>query len=247
MGCARIVAGLVLLGILAVSCGAPDDHETVLVMAAASLTDAFAGIESAFEQANPDVDVQLNLAGSATLREQILQGAPADVFASANESTMQQLVDAGEASDPAVFATNTLAIAVPTGNPADVQGLEDLAEPDLLIGLCATGVPCGDAARASLTEAGIVAAVDTEEGDVRALLTKIEAGELDAGIVYRTDVASSNDVEAIALPTTVNPPVRYPIAVLHGAPNPTGAERLVAFVRSDEGRALLSAAGFGTP
>ena len=172
---------------MVIACSGSSVEGELLVSAAASLTDAFAEIESAFEEANPDVDVVLNLGSSSALREQILEGAPADVFASANTSNMDQVAEAGELSGEAeIFATNSLQIAVPTGNPGGVTGLEDFAREELLIGLCAEDVPCGDFGRQALAKAGVIPSIDTNEPDVRALLTKIEAGELDAGITYVT-------------------------------------------------------------
>lgn len=220
----------------------------VLVSAAASLTDAFAAIEAAFEAVNPTVDVVLNLAGSSALREQILEGAPVDVFASANLSNMDRVVGAGEvAGEPQVFAHNLLQIAVPAGNPAGVTGLGDFANPDLLIGLCAPGVPCGDFARKALEKAGVAPAVDTNEPDVRALLTKIELGELDAGITYVTDVAStSGAVAGIDIPEDLNVVAEYPIAVLAAAPNPAAAGEFVDFVLSPDGQEILSEYGFAS-
>jgi len=221
----------------------------LLVSAAASLTDAFAAVESAFEAANPGVDVVLNLGSSSSLREQILEGAPADVFASANTSNMDQVVEAGEAADdPQVFVTNLLQIAVPAGNQSGVTGLVDFAEEDLLIGLCAEDVPCGDFGREALENADVVPAIDTNEPDVRALLTKIEAGELDAGIVYVTDVLSTaGGVEGIDIPEEDNVIANYPIAALLNAPNPDAAAVFVKFVLSDEGQAILNDFGFPSP
>lgn len=221
----------------------------MLVFAAASLTDAFAQVASVFEAANPGVDVQLNLAGSSALREQVLQGAPGDVFASANPSTMEQVVEAGEVQgDPQVFVRNRLQIVVPAGNPGEVAGLADFATAELLIGLCAQGVPCGDFARESLAKADVEASIDTNEPDVRALLTKIGADELDAGIVYVTDVAAAGDrVEGIDIAAAHNVVAVYPIAVLARAPNPAGAEAFVTFVFSDQGQAILASYGFVAP
>lgn len=221
----------------------------VLVSAAASLTDAFADIEAEFESTHPDVDVVLNLGPSSGLREQILEGAPADVFASADLTNMDQVVDAGETdSAPATFALNRLQIAVPEGNPAGIDGLDDFAREDLLIGLCAEGVPCGDFGRNVLENAGVTASIDTDETDVRALLTKIEGGELDAGITYVTDVLSSDGgVEGIDIPDPVNVVAEYPIATLAGASNPEGAAAFVEFVLSEEGQATLGAHGFSSP
>lgn len=221
----------------------------VLVSAAASLTDAFAEVEVAFETANPGVDVVLNLASSSSLRDQILEGAPSDVFASANSSNMDQVVDGGEAvGDPTTFALNHLQIAVPAGNPAGITGLQDFANEDLLIGLCAEDVPCGDFGRQALANAGVIAAIDTNEPDVRALLTKIEAGELDAGITYVTDVLSSEGaVEGIVIPNELNVVAAYPIVTLAGGSNPDGATAFVAFVLSEPGQAILASYGFTSP
>jgi molybdate transport system substrate-binding protein len=221
----------------------------LFVSAAASLTDAFADMAAAFEAANPEVAVVLNLAGSSTLREQILEGAPVDVFASADVANMDQLVAAGEiAGAPSVFATNELEIAVPGGNPAGITGLPDFSRNELLLGLCREGVPCGDLARTALAKAGVTPSVDTNEPDVRALLTKVAAGELDAGITYVTDVAAAEgSVEGIAIPVDHNVLAAYPIAVLNGAPHPATASAFVAYVRSDEGLEILAGHGFGPP
>lgn len=251
------IAIVTALALLIAACGAKDGDDAtlsdssgdVLVSAAASLTDAFTAIEAAFEREHPDIDVILNLGGSSALREQIIEGAPVDVFASANVSNMAAVVDEGLVSgEPQVFARNLLQIAVPAGNPAEISGLEDFSREDLLIGLCAEAVPCGEFARESLDNAGVVATIDTNEPDVRALLTKIEAGELDAGITYVTDVASTGgSVVGIDIPASVNVVAEYPIAVLSTAPNSAAAAQFVAFILSDDGRTILAAGGFGTP
>lgn len=222
---------------------------TILVFAAASLTDAFAEVETAFEAAFPGTDVQLNLAGSSALREQILEGAPADVYASANQSNMDQVIEAGEVEGEAeVFVRNLMQIAVPAGNPGGVTGLDDLANAELLIGLCAEGVPCGDFAREALANADVDASIDTNEPDVRALLTKVGADELDAGIVYATDVAAAGDlVEGVDIGEDVNVIAAYPIAELAASPNPDGAAAFVDFVLSSEGQAILMSYGFAAP
>jgi molybdate transport system substrate-binding protein len=245
----RRSATWVIACVLIAGCADTDMSGAVLVSAAASLTDAFADIETAFEAANPGVDVVLNLGPSSALREQILEGAPADVFASANTSNMDRVVEAGEvAGEPAVFVTNLLQIAVPAGNPAGVTGLGDFADDTLLIGLCAEGVPCGDFGREALANAGVAPAIDTNEPDVRALLTKIEAGELDAGITYVTDVMSTDGaVQGVPIPDDVNVVARYPIAALADAPNPEGAAAFVEFVLSEEGQDILTSYGFSSP
>jgi molybdate transport system substrate-binding protein len=220
----------------------------ILVSAAASLTDAFAEVESAFEAANRGVDVVLNLGSSSSLREQILEGAPADVFASANTSNMDQVIEGGEAESSDIFVRNLLQIAVPAGNPAGITGLADFANEDLLIGLCAEDVPCGSFGRQALESAGVIPAIDTNEPDVRALLTKVEAGELDAGIVYLTDVLSTaGAVEGVDIPEENNVVANYPIAALVNAPNPDVAAAFVEFVLSDDGQAILTSYGFSSP
>ena len=252
-----------MLALAAVACSSDGDNETttaekadggavegeVLVFAAASLTDAFGDVKAAFEEDNPEADVQLNFGGSSALREQILAGAPADVFASANESNMAAVVDAGDIDgEPQIFVTNQLQIVVPAGNPGDVKGLDDFANDDLLIGLCAEGVPCGDFGREILEGVDVEPAIDTNEPDVRALLTKVGSDELDAGIVYVTDVTSAGDkVEGIDIPADDNVVAEYPIAEVADAPNSAGAEAFTQFVLSDEGQEILADYGFGNP
>lgn len=221
---------------------------SITVFAAASLTDAFEEVAAEFEAAHPGTTVAFGFGSSSALREQILSGAPADVFASASTPNMDQVVEAGAATEAVTFVQNRLQIAVPAGNPAGVTGLADFADEDLLIGLCAEQVPCGQFARAALANAGVTAAVDTNEPDVRALLTKIEAGELDAGIVYVTDVLVAGDaVEGIELPAAHDVVATYPIAVLTGAPNRKVAEAFVAFVLAAEGQEILASYGFDIP
>lgn len=239
---AIVLAALVLAG-----CRGPVDAELV-VSAAASLTDAFREIEADFEATNPGVDVLLNLGSSSTLREQILAGAPVDVFASANLANMEHVIEGGEAGDYEVFAHNALQIAVPAGNPAGITGLEDFADEALLIGLCGEGAPCGDFARQALARAGVVPSVDTNEPDVRALLAKLEAGELDAGITYVTDVLSTGGaVLGIDISPDDNVVAEYPIAVLSASARPAVAEAFVEFVTSEEGQAILASYGFSPP
>jgi molybdate transport system substrate-binding protein len=231
---------LVLLG----ACSGSASNQLV-VSAAASLTDAFGEIEIAFEAANPDIDVIVNTAGSPTLREQIIEGAPIDVFASANISVMDEVVAAGlTRQPPAVFARNALQVAVPLGNPAGVIGLADFGDADLLIGLCADPVPCGMLANQVLAEAGIVPEPDTREPDVRSLLTKVEAGELDAALVYATDVVGSDEVEGIDTPIAT---ADYAIAVLADSQQASSAQAFVDFVMSPTGQQLLIDHGFVTP
>jgi molybdate transport system substrate-binding protein len=237
-------AAIVVVALAA--CG-PDggDDDALLVFAAASLTDALAEVEAAFEQAEPGVDVRLNLAGSSTLREQILAGAPADVFVSADVANVATLVAEGAADgESTVVATNELQLVVPAANEAGVAGIEDLADPDLLVGLCAPEVPCGALALDVLREAGVDPAADTEEPDVRALLAKVVDGELDAGIVYRSDVVAAGDaVRGIDLPGSG--PVAEYAAVAVDADDEVAAA-FVAYL-TGAGRAILAEHGFGPP
>jgi molybdate transport system substrate-binding protein len=192
--------------------------------------------------------VVLNFGGSGALASQITAGAPADVFAAASGAPMETVTGAGDASDPAIFTTNTLELAVPSGNPSGITGLADIANPDLTIVLCDPSVPCGAAAVTLMEVAGLEPAPDSLEQDVKAVLTKIELGEADAGLVYVTDVVSAGDkVEGIEVPEAADVVNSYPIAVITGAPNPEGAQAWMDFVLSDEGQAVLATAGFVAP
>ncbi|WP_106814718.1 molybdate ABC transporter substrate-binding protein [Microbacterium timonense] len=218
------------------------------VYAAASLATAFDELATRFEEQHPSVDVQpITYDGSSTLATQIIEGAPADVFASADEKNMQKVVDAGLAGDPMLFATNTLVLVVPAGDPGGVQGLSDLADPSRTVVLCAPEVPCGAASAALLSRAGVEPRVDSYEQNVTAVLAKVAAGEADAGLVYVTDVATSDAVDALDVPGADDVVNRYPVATLTDAANPQAADAFVAFVRSDEGRRVLAGLGFGAP
>ncbi|CAN5360458.1 molybdate ABC transporter substrate-binding protein [soil metagenome] len=219
---------------------------TVTVFAAASLTDSFQAIADAFTAEHPDVTVTFNFGGSSGLATQIVEAAPADVFAAASPATMQTVTDAALTDgDPTDFATNVLEIAVAKGNPGGITGLEDFANADKTIALCAVEVPCGAAAAKLFDAAGIVPSVDTYEQDVKAVLTKVELGEVDAGVVYVTDVLDAgNAIEGIEVDSA---PVAYPIATLSASTNKEAAQAFVDFVLSDKGQSILKAAGFGTP
>jgi len=264
----RLLAIATVPALLVAACGSDEDDDAadggsatteasdqestlegdITVFAAASLTDAFDEVGAAFEKDNPDVEVEFNYGPSSGLREQILQGAPADVFASANTSNMDQVVEGGAAKDPQNFVTNQLQIAVPAGNEAGVTGLADFAQANLLIGLCAEDVPCGEFGREALANAGVTPSIDTNEADVRSLLTKVESGDLDAGIVYITDVKAAGDkVEGIDIPADDNVTATYPIAALTDSKNAEVAQAFVDFVLSDEGQAILADHGFGSP
>ncbi|MDQ2660249.1 MAG: molybdate ABC transporter substrate-binding protein [Actinomycetota bacterium] len=221
---------------------------TLTVFAAASLTEAFDELAERFEARHPHVDVVVNSGGSGALAQQIVAGAPADVFASAAEPPMQQVVNAGFAVAPIDFATNTLELVVPAGNPAAVTALDDLAAPELRVALCDPSVPCGTAAAMLLERAGVTAAPDTLESDVKAVLTKVMLGEVDAALVYRTDViAAGNAVEGIEVAGAASVVNRYPIAALTDAARTDSASDFVTFVTSTDGRSVLDAFGFGVP
>lgn len=247
----RLIAGCLVILLVApcAGAGAPGpDRVELLVAAAASLTDAFRDVETAFEDGHPGIDVVLNLGGSSLLREQILERAPVDAFAPADVAIMEEVRAAGLVSGRvSIFARNTMVIAVPAGNPGEVGGLDDLARPELLVGLCAETVPCGQYTRRVLLGAGVAARPDTEEPNVRALLTKVERGELDTGIVYATDIREANGVVAIAIPEEYNVTADYPIAIMSGTSHPEAAAAFVAYVLSDEGRTLLDRHGFHLP
>lgn len=221
----------------------------VTVFAAASLTGSFTEMARDFERAHPDVTVTLNLAGSSALAQQIVAGAPADVFAAASPATMKTVVEAGDAEgQPVVFARNTLEIAVPAGNPGKVTGLADFGREELTLAVCAAQVPCGVAAGKVFTAAGITPRPDTLEQDVKAVLAKTTLGEVDAGLVYRTDVlAAGAKVEGINFPGSSAAANDYPLAVLADAPNPDAAAAFVAAVTSPAGLEILTRAGFTRP
>lgn len=238
---AAVVVSLTIAG-----CGAEDDQDSLLVLAASSLTDAFDAMETAFEAANPGVDVEISVAGSSSIGVQIEQGAPADVVALADTVPMDALAEAGLVENPSRFATNSMVLAVPSENPGDVVGLEALSDSALLIGVCAPQVPCGRYAQEVLDAAGVDASLDTEEPDVRSLAGKIASGELDAGLVYATDVGSMPDrLVAIPLPDGVDVRADYPIAIVSDTGDRDSAGHFIDFVRSTAGQAILADAGFG--
>ncbi|MFF5180070.1 molybdate ABC transporter substrate-binding protein [Micromonospora sp. NPDC000316] len=255
------MAGLVAVAVLAVAgCGGGDDPApgaatdgrvtgAVTVFAAASLTESFTRIGKDFEAANPGSTVTLNVAGSSALANQINQGAPADVFASAAPKNMTTVTEAGNADGtPVIFARNQLVIAVPAGNPKGVTGLADLTRPGVKVAICAEQVPCGAAARTALDASGVKLTPVTLEQDVKGALAKVKLGEVDAALVYRTDArAASADVTGVEFPESARAVNDYPIVALKAAPNLTGARAFVAYVRSAPAQAVLAEAGFQAP
>jgi len=253
-------AALALVAVLALAgCGSPSAVSpsaasgkvggTVTVFAAASLTGVFTDLGHRLEHEHPGLSVRFDFAGSSALATQLTQGAPADVFASADQQQMDIVTRAGlQKSAPVVFASNVLEIAVPPSNPGHVTGLADFAKPDLTLAVCARQVPCGAAAQKVFAAAHVTAEPDTEEQDVKAALTKVQLGEVDAALVYATDVQAAGDrVQGIEFPEAQDAVNSYPICVLKAAPNAEAAQAFVDLVRSPAGRRALTAAGFRTP
>lgn len=256
-GPAATFAAVAALTVGLAACGAEEADGELTVFAAASLTDAFEEIAADFQEERPGVEVTFNFAGSSELAQQINSGAPADVFAAANTPTMEQVVageglDAGWAAehgeDGRVFVTNTLRIAVPPDNPAGIETFADLAGDEVQVAFCAEEVPCGSATVTAMEAAGLDITPVTLEEDVRAVLTKVEMGEVDAGLVYATDIISAVDrVEGLEFPEADDAANDYPIGVLSASADPDLAAAWIEAVTSADGAAVLNEAGFGTP
>jgi molybdate transport system substrate-binding protein len=247
---------MALVGFLAVlvACGdGTPEAGRLNVYAASSLTEAFGELVGIFETANPGVDVAVTFAGSQVLRLQIEQGAQADVFASANPEHMEALVDSGLVEESVVFAHNDLVVIVPPDNPSGIEEFGDIAHAERIV-LGTANVPVGEYARTVLArgntvyeegfEAIVMSRVVSEESNVRLARAKVELGEADAAIVYRTDAGSSDRVSVIEIPRELNVIADYPIAVVRGTRAPNAAAAWVALVRSPEGQAVLERHGF---
>jgi molybdate transport system substrate-binding protein len=221
----------------------------VVVFAASSLTEAFGRLGREFEAAHPGVTMTFSFAGSSELGPQITAGAPADVFAAASPTTMADVVRAGAtAGQPVLFARNRLEIAVPPDNPGHVTGLDDFARPELKIAVCAPQVPCGEAAQEVFRLGQVRADPDTFEQEVKGVVTKVELGEVDAGMVYRTDVrAAGDEVTGINFPEASQAINDYQIATIADAPNPAAAKAWMRYVLSPHGQKTLAHAGFQIP
>lgn len=247
----RAVVVIVVAALIAASCGAGDSAPgaDVTVFAAASLTAAFTELGDAFTADHLEPEVRFNFAGSSDLVAQIRDGAPADVFASADPANMEKLTAAGVgAVDPVVFATNAAEIIVEAGNPEGIRSVADLADDDLVVVQCALEVPCGAYAAQVFASAGVRVAPKSFEANVNAVVAKVTLGEADAGIVYRTDVLSAGDqAEGVVVPDEINVIAEYPIAVTASASNPVGAARFIEFVLSGAGQEILASYGFGAP
>jgi molybdate transport system substrate-binding protein len=251
-----VVSVVVVLGVIGAGCGSDDSKGVesglsgdVTVFAAASLTAAFTDIGEAFMAANADVDVTFNFAASSELVTQIGEGAPADVFASADPNNMAKLTDAEDnGSEPVVFTTNLAEIIVEPGNPEGITGVADLANEDLVVVQCAPEVPCGAYAARIFENAGVTVTPKSLEENVKAVVTKVTLGEADAGIVYATDVtAAGDDADGVEVPADINVVAEYPIALTAAAPNAEGGEAFIEFVTGEQGQEILESYGFIAP
>lgn len=235
-------------------------QQTVTVMAAASLTEPFTELGLLYMKKHPDVNLLFNFAGSQALANQIRQGAPADLFASANNKYMNQMVEEGFVlpGTSALFAGNRLVVVLPTDNPAGITNLQDLTKPGVKIVLAAPAVPVGAYTETFLAEAeaqlsagyqaGFSANVVSYEDNVKTVLTKVRLGEADAGVVYSSDAANAGaEVIIIPIPDAVNPQASYPLAVLADTGQPALAGDFMDFVLSEEGQAVLLRFGFTAP
>jgi len=221
----------------------------ITVFAAASLTESFDAMAKQFQKKYPDVDVRFSYDASSNLATQINQGAPADVFASADADNLQKTIDAGTVTPPpVVFAKNRLEIAVEKGNPKKIKSLADLGKSGLVVVLCADQVPCGKYAAESLTKAGVSVSPASKEENAKATLSKVSIGEADASIVYVTDVrAAKGTTSGVKIPDKGNVIATYPIGVVKDSQNIAAAKAWVKFVRSEEGQAILRKFGFLPP
>lgn len=224
-------------------------EHTIVVFAASSLTEAFTDLGAAFESAHPGVAVTFNFAGTGDLVQQLADGAPADVIATADRRSLTELADpALLAAEPVTFARNTFSMVVEHGNPRHIGTLADLANPDLIVVLCADTVPCGRGAAAVLALAGVNLTAKSYEDRVKAVVSKVASGEADAGIAYVTDaLAAANDVDSVAIPDDVNVVNDYPIAVAASSSDVATSTAFVEFVQSAAGQAILAKYGFLAP
>jgi molybdate transport system substrate-binding protein len=247
------IAGLLLASACGgVAAGPPSNPGTaqisgnLTVLAAASLTDAFTMIGDQVHRKYPGISTTFSFAGSPTLVTQIQQGAPADIFASADQATMQKVTSGGFTSGtPSVFAHNKLEIAVQAGNPKHITSLDDLTNPSVKVVVCAPAVPCGSYSTATFAKAGIKVTPVSQEQDVKSVLTEVGLGEADAGIVYVTDVKSAHSqVTGVTIPDNMNTTANYPIAELRTTQSDAAAKVFVDYVLGPEGQATLASFGF---
>ena len=221
---------------------------TITVFAAASLTESFTQLGKQFEAAHPGDTVKFSFGPSSGLAEQITSGAPADVFASAAPANMDQVVSAGDAANPQDFAKNTAEVATPPTNPGNVTSLNDLAKKSVKVALCQPQVPCGVVAAQVFKNAGITVKPVTLQPDVKSVLTQVETGNVDAGMVYVTDVkAAGSKVKGVPIPASDNASTLYPIATISSSKHKSEAQAFMNYVLSSAGQQVLAAAGFEKP
>lgn len=223
-------------------------HTTLTVSAAASLTEAFDKIKTDFQKAHPGVTVKTNYGGSSSLAEQILNGAPADVFASANQKQMNKVVKAGDVTGkPTIFTHNTLEIAVPKGNPKHIRSFADLTKPGVRVVMCAAPVPCGSAVRKVEKAAHVTLHPKSEEQDVKSVLSKVRSRDADAGLVYVSDVATAGpQVQGVKFPQAKAAVNQYPVAVTKKSKHQKLAQQFIAMLTGKQGKKRLADAGFPT-
>jgi molybdate transport system substrate-binding protein len=221
---------------------------SITVFAASSLKEAFTTLGKQFEAAHAGVKVTFSFAASSALATQIISGSPADVFASASPKNMQQVVTAGDATKPVDFTKNVMEVAVPPANPAHVTSVTDLAKPSVKVALCQPLVPCGETAAKVFANAKVVVKPVTLQPDVKSVLTQVELGNVDAGVVYVTDVnAAGTKVKGIQIPDSVNASTEYPIAPISKSANAATAQAFVAYVLSPAGQSVLTTDKFEKP
>jgi molybdate transport system substrate-binding protein len=241
-----VVAGVMALVAVLAGCADEGAGAVLRISAASSLTEVFTDLAAAFETDHPGSEVVLSFGGSPALVAQVRQGSPADVLVTADEASMARAVAAGDVREPVVIARNRMALVVESGNPRGITGLDALATPEVTVALCAPTVPCGRLARAVLTAAGVDIVPVSSEENVKAVVTKVALGEVDAGLVYETDaMAAGARVERIPLPLGEDTPsTAYAAAVTTQADAPDLAERWLALLRSPAGRRALERHGF---
>ena len=230
------------------STGGSPSTGTITVFAAASLTESFTQLGKQFEAAHPGDTVKFSFGPSSGLAEQINSSAPADVFASAAPGNMDDVVNAGDASSPQNFAKNTMEIATPPDNPGNVESVKDLADDSVKVALCQPQVPCGVVAAEVFKNAGITVKPVTLQPDVKSVLTQVETGNVDAGMVYVTDVqAAGSKVNGVTIPASDNASTLYPIATINSSKHKSIAQAFMNYVLSPAGQQVLKAAGFESP
>ena len=221
---------------------------SITVFAASSLTEAFGTLADQFKKAHPGTDITFDFDSSSTLASNITQGQNSDVFASASTSNMDTVVQAGDAENPTNFVSNTMEIATPSGNPAHIKTVGDLAKPGVTVALCDPAVPCGATAQQVFDNAKVTVKPKASEPDVKSTLAIVESKEVDAGMVYVTDVrAAGSKVTGVEIPSSVNATTTYPIAVLKNSGNHDLAQAWVDYVLSAAAQNVLLADGFSKP